>query len=331
MPTQKWGTLVSLCLAWGVSNSCDSFDIFTLCDPHSGSGRVGFYSAGDCLGTDQSVFRGHEWITFLGNQNGDDKPFFTEDQIAAIVDGNRHTDYPIELLVHLDNGLLEYLDALFAYHNTPNGQEEHFILRSNNSHEDGRLKGILNLSQLTRDAVKEWNDNQPLALQLIGKATHGLQDSYSPAHTVRVPDPAAGGQPDDPVWCFCKLKTFVSRDEGYDTDDIEFHDRLDDERSTGHTSALDSIYVPEGRECLDPNTPESVFACMKAEAKQAVVSTHDYLEMVRELVTTSPSEDVIDQRLGEYFSKHFSFCTLPVTLAEDAPSKYRGQACDRPE
>ncbi len=291
---------------------------------------MGFYSSGDCLGTDQSVFRGHEWLTFLGNRDGEEQ-FFTDDQIATIVDGNRHTDYPKELLVHLDNGLLEYLDRLFAYHNNPAGQAEHFILRSNNTHEEARAEGLEVLRLLTHNAVALWNDNQQTALQLIGKATHGLQDSYSPAHTVRVPDPAAGGQANDPAWCFCKLKTFVSRAEGFDTDDIEFHDRLDDERTTGHTTALDSIYLPEGRACLNPNGPEAVTACLKAEAKQAVVSTHDYLALVRELATTSASEAIVDERLSEYFDLHFSFCSLPVILAEDAPSKYRGMPCDRPE
>jgi hypothetical protein len=325
----RLGLVASLCLAWGVSNSCETFDLFSLCDPYSGAGRVGFYSAGDCLGTNQSVFRGHEWITFLGNQDGDER-FFTDDQIAAIVDGNRHTDYPKELLVHLDNGLLEYLDALFAYHDKPSGQAEHFILRSNNTHQEAREEGLQVLRQLTQDAVSEWNFDRRVALQLIGKATHGLQDSYSPAHTVRIPAPVAGGQPDDPPWCLCKLKTFVARDEGFDTDDIEFHDRLDDQRTSGHTSALDSIYVPTGRECLDPNTPDTVRGCLKDEAKQAVVSTRAYLAMVRTLATTSASAAIVDERLDEYFEQHFSFCTLPVTLAADAANP-AGKSCDRPQ
>lgn len=333
MPARRLGLVVALCWVWGATNSCDTFDVFTLCDPSKGSGRVGFYSAGDCLGTDQSVFRGHEWITFLGNRDSDvpNGQYFTDDQISTIIDGNRHTDYPKELLVHLDNGFLEYLDALFAYHNTPSGQAEHFILRSDNSHQEAHAEGLVVLRGLTQEAVALWNDSQESALGRIGKATHSLQDSYSPAHTLRVPDPAAGGQAADPAWCLCKLKTFVARDEGYDTEDIEFHDRLDDERTSGHTTALDSIYVPtKGRECLDPNSPEQVEGCLKAEARQAVVSTHDYLALVRELATTAADEATVDQRLDEYFALHFSFCTLPITLASDAPSNQRGQTCNRP-
>jgi hypothetical protein len=326
----RLGLTASLCLVWGISNSCDTFDLFTLCDPYSGAGRVGFYSAGDCLGTNQSVFRGHEWITFLGNRDGEEQ-LFTDDQIAAIVDGNRHTDYPKELLVHLDNGLLEYLDALFAYHDKPEGQAEHFILRKDNTHEEAHEEGLAVLRRLTHDAVLKWNFDQQVSLQLIGKATHGLQDSYSPAHTVRVPNPVAGGQPDDPDWCFCKLKTYVTREEGFDTPDIEFHDRLDDQRTSGHTSALDSIYVSDmGRACLDPNTPDAVSNCLKEEAAQAVVSTRAYLTMVRELATTSASSTVVDEQLDEYFEQHFSFCGLPVMLPANAGFP-DGKPCDRPE
>lgn len=331
-----WGYAALACLALG-STTCD-VTVIELCDPGNDSGRVGFYSAGDCVGLNQSVFRGHEWITFLGNRDPDAQSgqFFTDDQMDVIIDGNRHTDYPQELLVHLDNGLLDYLDALFAYHNDPDGQAEHFILRSDNTHEQARQESLDNLRTLTKQAVALWSDEQQAALTRLGRATHGLQDSYSPAHSVRVEDPAAGGQPGDQPWCFCKLKGFVVRDDGFDTDDIEFHDRLDDDRKPGHTSALDSIYRPDRlpnrprRFCLDPQTPDDVTECMKPEALAAVDSTRDYLRLARELVTTSADEDTIDQRLDDYFAEHFSFCTLPIVLPDNAASLRAGLDCDRP-
>ena len=62
-----------------------------------------------------------------------------------------------------------------------------------------------------------------------------------------------------------------------------------------------------------------------------MVSTREYLGLVRELVTTDASETTVNDRLDEYFARHFSFCSLPITLPADAASKKRGQLCDRPE
>lgn len=312
--------------------TCEAVAFLDLCDPKGGGGRVGFYSAGDCLGTNLTVFRGHEWITFLGNRDPDAPggQHFTADQIAVVIEGNRHRDYPKELLVYLDTGPVAYLDALFAYHGAADGQPEHFILRPDNTYEEALEESLELLRSLTHEAAGHWPDRAVESLTALGKATHLLQDSYSPAHSVRVPEPPA---PDVP-WCFCKLKTYVPRAPGYDTPDIEFHDRLDeraDDRGKVHTTALDSIYFSErfisdesGRsyDCLDPKDARTVEQCMKPEAQRAKLSTREYLRIARKMFVTGADTATIDAELDTYFATHYTLCAPRVPL----PS---GNNCDR--
>jgi hypothetical protein len=304
--------------------SCDQFGFLDLCKPGRGANRSGFYSTGDCFGTDASVFRGHEFLTEIGNAD-DEYPggmIFPQSQIELIVEGNRHTDYPIELLVHLDNGVLAYLDALLGYHNAPENQAPHFILRAGNSHYEAHEEALDIIRAHTIEAAALWNFDQTRALIELGQATHALQDSYSPAHTVRSPDPGGG----DLAYCICKLKTFVPRDEGCLTSEIEFHDKLDDDRKPGHTTALDSIYltVPE---CLDPGTVDEVKSCLTGEARRAVLATHDYLVAARELLTTGADQTAVLDRLDAYFAVHFSFC---VMTDPPPPAPTATGVCDRP-
>jgi len=322
--------LVAVGLALGCA-TCDTAAFLDLCNPKDGGHRVGFYSSGDCLGTNMSVFRGHEWITLLGNRDPEapNGQLFTDEQIDAVIEANRHRDYPKELLVYLDQGPIDYLDALFAYHNDQDGQVEHFILRSDNSYEDSRIESLGILRALTHEAASYWPDQQIESLTALGKATHLLQDSFSPAHSVRVPEPPA---PDVP-WCFCKLKTYVPRAPGYDTPDIEFHDRLDaraDDRGKVHTSALDSIYVSDryitdgGKtyDCLDPQDARTVKKCMKPEALRAEVATRDYLRMMRRLLVTGADTATIDSELDAHIAVHYVFCAPTVPLGD-------GRTCDR--
>jgi len=330
MNGRGWGCVAVALLALG-NNSCEQVGFLSLCDPTDTGRVVGFYSTGDCLGTDASLFRGHEWLTLFANDEG----IFSDDQINTIVEGNRHTDYPQELLVQLDNGALAYLDALLAYHNNPAGQAEHFILRSDNSHYQARDEALGLLVGLTKDAVRHWNDNQIKALTRIGRATHELQDSYSQAHAVRAPQPDLRNDPPftNVPWCMCKLKTFVPRAEGCLTDDIEFHDQFDDQRRPGHLTALDSIY-DDRKDCHDPRDEEIVRRCLIPEATQAIVATRDYLVLVRELVTTAVPEDEIEARLQPYFDMHFPFCDLPALVRPGDSSLVPPRPdvmCDRPD
>ncbi len=319
MKGRGWGWVVVAALAFG-SNSCEQAGFLSICDPTDTGRVVGFYSTGDCLGTDASLFRGHEWLTLFANDEG----IFTDDQIQTIIEGNRHTDYPQELLVHLDNGILAYLDALLAYHNNPDGQAEHFILRAANTHYEARDEALGLLVGLTQEAVANWNDKQITALTRIGRATHEIQDSYSQAHAVRAPTPHPDGMGTSVAWCMCKLKGFVPREEGCETDDIEFHDQFDDERRPGHLTALDSIY-DDRPECHDPKDEDDVRDCLIPVADQAIKATRDYLVLVRELATTAVPEDEIEPRLQPYFDAHFPFCDLPAVV--DA----NGKMCDRPD
>ena len=95
-------------------------------------GRVGFFSRGDCVFVRSSFFSGHEWITFLANEQLPNEDRFDETDIGHIVEGNRRVDYPKEMLVHLAAGALAYIDRLQAYHDRPEKQRVHFLLDDRN-------------------------------------------------------------------------------------------------------------------------------------------------------------------------------------------------------
>ena len=320
--------------------TCDEMASLDLCDPTSGGLRVGFYSTGDCLGFESSVFLGHEWLTFLGNQAADDREerIFTDDQLHAIIEGNRHTDYPKELLVHLDNGVIAYLDALLAYHDNPDGQADHFLLRGDNYAWEAWQEGRCVIRKKTIDAVALWHDEQIASLTRLGQATHTLQDSYALAHVVRRdPSPAPGTSPppeceepaNDAPWCICKIKTFMPRAPGFEVAnpdpeapdygaEIGYHERQEEEGKPGHSVAADAIFQ-DGVGCLAPDGQDEVEACLMANAAAAVVATHDYLAVVRALVTTSADLEEIDRQLGEYFAAHFPLCNPPPWDRDPCP------------
>src|SRR5690349_21190628 len=76
--------------------------------------RIGFFSQGDCIFTRARFFRGHEWLTYFGNAELGDSERFDDAEVQWMALGNRRVDYPKELLVHLDNGVLAYVDALMT-------------------------------------------------------------------------------------------------------------------------------------------------------------------------------------------------------------------------
>lgn len=61
-----------------------------LCVPQEGT--VGFFSQGDCALTKRGAFRGHEWITLLGNRDVPDAQRLPDDDIAQVIEGNRRVD-----------------------------------------------------------------------------------------------------------------------------------------------------------------------------------------------------------------------------------------------
>jgi hypothetical protein len=265
-----------------------------LCPPVDG--RVSFFSKGDCALTRASFFAGHEWITFLANDQLPDNDRFTDEEIDAIVEGNRRTDFPKEMLVHLNTSVFAYTAAIVEYQDRPENQPVHFLLGRRNTSTEAAADSLALMRAKTVQAMKLWITERERALALLGSATHTLQDGFSDAHTKR-------DQGRD--WCLLKVKAFIDRDDGYDDPEIEYHG--DDGATIGHTTTEDSIYRP-GRDCHSPAGREEVEACFSTTADRARYATRDYLRMVRDLVIEGATEPEVDQAFDTYAERHFRFC-----------------------
>lgn len=276
-------------------------DPLALCPPVEG--RVGFFSKGDCVLTRASFFAGHEWLTFFANEDLPIRERFSEEEIDTIVEGNRRTDFPKELLVHLNTSALAYMSAVLEYQDRPENQPVHFLLKADNGHREAAADGVTVIRDRTRRASALWVDNRERALTLVGQACHTIQDSFSHAHAVRDPE-----HPSRP-WCIRKLKSYVARAPGFDTPDIEYHGG-EDGQAIGHTSVQDSIYL-EGRDCHSPQGRDEVEACLSESATQARVATRSYLAVVRSLLFSNASEADIDLAMSELERRYFTFCDDP--------------------
>jgi len=274
-----------------------------LCPPTEG--RVGFFSRGDCALTNASFFQGHEWLTFFGNRDLDERDRFPKDEVDLIVEGNRRVDWPKELLVHLNNGVAAYINALNEFTDRSENQRFHFLLTTTNTSLEAATDSHNAVRDATFAAAEAWQLDRPLALTLVGRANHMVQDSFSPAHTVRTRD-----HPEVP-WCVVKVKAYAPRAHGHDTDDIEFHGGRGEGDRVGHTTSADSLYQ-EGRECHDPSTAAEVEACLSDFAERARDASRDYLAMVRHIFRLDPTDasyDVaIDSEIDDFITEHLSLC-----------------------
>jgi hypothetical protein len=285
-----------------------------LCPPTQG--RLGFFSKGDCALTRASFFQGHEWLTVFGNDDLPERDRFTHSEVRAIADGNRRVDWPLELLVHLNNSILAYANALTEHTNRPEIQRLHFLLSDTNDTEEATEDARDELERSSIEAVDLWIDNRTRSLTLIGRGNHLIQDSFSSAHTVREPENG---------WCIRKVKAYIPRAPGHLDDDVEFHGTEDD--TIGHITTLDSIYR-EGRDCHEPKTRSAVEACLSDFARRGRLGTRDYLAAMRRAIQRSldPNEvadsnvadptatrherapALVKEELAEFYETHLSLC-----------------------
>jgi hypothetical protein len=297
---------------WAIIVASQCTPLTELCAPQEVS--FGFFSKGDCALTRASFFQGHEWLTFFGNEELPDGDRFTEEEVLQIAEGNRRVDWPRELLVHMNNSIVAYADALTAYTEAPENQKLHFLLTDTNGSEEAAQDSIDEMRRLTVEALELWTSNRSRALFLVGRVNHILQDSFSHAHAVRDPDDG---------WCIRKVKAYIRRAPGYDTPDIEYHGAKDD--TVGHATSADSIYR-EGRDCHEPDSREEVEECLSEEAQRARFASREYLALVRRasrdvLQATSGTaysateaerreliEEIVDEHFEPYVADHFGFC-----------------------
>lgn len=274
-------------------------DPLDLCTPQRAD--LAFFSKGDCLLTRAGFFQGHEWLTDFGNRDLDAEERFTGEEVSAIAEGNRRVDWPKEMLIHMNAGVLAYVSALDRYTALPENQRLHFLLDDDNDSATAAEDSRHSITDATTDAMAAWIVDRDRALALLGRANHTLQDSFSPAHTVR--DETLG-------FCITKVKAFIPRASGFDTPDIEYHGSPSD--SIGHTTTQDSIYR-EGRDCHEPTTATDVEKCLSDPAKRGREATMEYLRIARQLIARVTAGDVIatedvEAAYADYYARHLSLC-----------------------
>lgn len=293
--------------------------------------RIGFFSQGDCIFTRARFFRGHEWLTYFGNRELGDAERFDDSEVQWMALGNRRVDYPKELLVHLDNGVLAYVSALMDRTEQPGEQPHHFLLGGDDTEPGAAEAAREHIRQVTEQALSMWSSDRVRALTLLGQAQHTVQDSFSPAHTVRrsdepaygvlpsavlaaEPGPAAeaGASPaicSGECGCISRVKAYLRRDEEFRAG-VLYHGTADD--TIGHITSEDSIYR-EGRDCHRPLGERDVFDCLNRHARQGVIGTMAFLRWVRsELQAGNVGSGFSSERLREGFdefaSGHLRFC-----------------------
>ncbi len=296
--------------------------------------RIGFFSQGDCVFTRAPFFRGHEWITYFGNEQLSDADSFTPSQVEWMALGNRRVDYPKELLVHLDNGVLAYVRSITAHTEQIEVQPHHFLLGERDSEEEAARKSRRHIFDTTLDALRLWTDNRSRSLTLLGRAQHAIQDSFSSAHTVRRTDDELYGATNEEgrvmgrdggldgdsessavapcrgaCACIQRVKAYIRRAPGF-REGILYHGT--DEDSVGHITSQDSIYR-SGRDCHRPESAGDVWRCLDRHARQGVQGTAAYLLMVRQLINDGTvGDDLQDEEVVSAFERfereHLTFC-----------------------
>jgi hypothetical protein len=279
-------------------------DMLDLCTPKRA--RFDFFSKGDCMLTRASFFQGHEWLTYLGNDDLPADERFTRPEIEAIAEGNRRVDWPKEMLLHMNNGLLAYVAALEEHTERPENQRLHFLLTDRNTSEEAAADSREEIRRVTREAWALRRRNPTRALTLLGQANHIIQDAYSAAHTKR-----DGEHPRRP-WCILKVKGYIERADGHDSSDIEYHGGGGEQDAIGHTTPEDSPYRP-GRDCHEPATRAAVEACLSETAEKAREATRDYHRLVQRTTRAATPEpdrldELLDLELEGFFEDHLSLC-----------------------
>lgn len=291
--------------------------------------RIGFFSQGDCIFTRARFFRGHEWLTYFGNAELEPSERFSASEVEWMALGNRRVDFPLELLVHLDNGVVAYIDALLGRTERPEEQPSHFLLGGSDTESAAADAARQHVLELTAAALALWSDDRVRALTLLGQAQHTVQDSFSPAHTVRRSDaPNYGVLPSDAVrgsvtapgeaplapcqgecGCILRVKAYLRRDAEH-REGVLYHGADDD--TIGHITTDDSIYR-EGRDCHRPLDRRDVFDCLNLHARQGALATMAFLRWVRrEIRADNVAETLSVARLRpgfeQFASEHLRSC-----------------------
>jgi hypothetical protein len=269
-----------------------------LCVPQEGT--VGFFSQGDCALTKRGAFRGHEWITLLGSRDVPEARRLPDDDVNAIIEGNRRVDWPKELLVHLAHSVVAYSQAATELQDRPEKQPLHFLLGPDNDSVDAVELAREAIRVRTREAASLWASEHVVALTRVGEVCHTVQDSFSAAHSDRNRESTTH------PWCVRSVKAYLKRAPGFELPGDRYHGGQSGD-TIGHITTLDSIYLTAD-ECSDPRTVPAVEGCLSDEAQRARLATKDYLALVSDVVRRGQGDADVDAALARFFEAHIALC-----------------------
>ena len=209
-----------------------------------------------------------------------------------IIHGNFATDFPKQTTV-LSLAKFWNNNSLSDFEN-PESQVLHFLKNHKNkvtlaSARATCLTARENIKHITTEALKAWERNEKSqALFLLGHATHTIQDSFSPAHTVR-----AGADNNYNLKNICFYGTVMSKNMDMSRrgpKDLCFHSAPDSKDAIWNSSpdlykkTLSNWSSEQSIQCDKqnsyPETDEQKSACMNDEARLARVATEKYLFLV---------------------------------------------------
>jgi hypothetical protein len=265
---------------------------------------VGFYARGDCYPTTSTFYLGHEFLTTIAFERAEEKfkaaddspwPFSAEDDLQWLVEGNRRTDYPKGLLLHLSSGIGAYIKALYDYHNNPAYQHYHFLRDDRNTLTEAFQNGIGHISEVTQAARLDWRSERRAALIKFGHVLHTVEDSFCKAHTQRDPENN---------WAIVDIRAYVRRQPG--AEPSAYHGgRAGDKR--GHATPDDAIFLPT-RECYLPDSREKKLNCLNPQAERSIEATTDLLFAIAVLLADEEfDQGQWDLMLARFFGDHFLF------------------------
>lgn len=209
-----------------------------------------------------------------------------------VIHGNFASDFPKQTTVLSLAGF--WNNKSISDYENPDAQVLHFLKNYKNkttlaSARATCLQARENIKHVTQAALKLWEANEKSkALFLIGHATHTIQDSFSPAHTVR--DSAENNYNLRNV-CFYGAVMAKNMDlTRAGPKDLCFHASPDSKDAIWNSSpelykkTLSNWTSEQTIQCDKqasyPKTDEQKSACMNNEARLARIATEKYLFMV---------------------------------------------------
>lgn len=209
-----------------------------------------------------------------------------------IIHGNFTSDFPEQTTI-MSLAKFWQIPNIAVFEN-PDAQVIHFLrnykgIATVDSAKNTCLTARENIKRVTSEALKFWeNGDKTRALFLIGHATHTIQDSFSPAHTIRADERQNNNIMN--VCYFGGSMRDAMRAGGVSESELCFHEKPDARDAVWNMNPrkYQEVLKNWGKETVSqcdkndnyPETEEAKTSCMSNEARLARVATEKFLFLV---------------------------------------------------